>query len=148
MFRRNFYIISLIWLLLPFYINGQQLTSSFTSEKLEKGRIYCNGLDFKTVTNQNTFLYCKDVYTRKNNYREALHVMQIADRKFPYAYKVRLEKALALKQMGSTAESTRELTGLIQLYPHKFELHNYLARIQYDEDRIKSVMPFIVSVIS
>ncbi|MDO5656312.1 MAG: hypothetical protein Q4G27_09255 [Flavobacteriaceae bacterium] len=134
-------------MLIPLYLKAQEPVFDLTPEKLEKGKEYCDKLHWRTVMNEQTFLYCQAVYHRKNNHRQALSVIEMAGRKFPYSYHVRLQKALALQHIGSTDESTRELTGLLQLYPNKFELHNYLARIQYDKDRIKSVMPFIVSVI-
>lgn len=114
---------------------------------LKKGKAYCDNLNFKSVDKESTLKLCKSIYTEKHRYREALRVIEIAQRKFPYSYEVRLQKALALNDLGSYHEATKEIAGLIQLYPEKFELHNYLARIQYNHDKVKSVMPFIISVL-
>lgn len=145
--KKLFYnLFFLLTALYPFLSGAQELKNSANAH-IEKGKKYCGELDFKTVKNKNTFLYCKSIYSQQIQYREALQVMDIAEKKFPYSYEVRLQKALALQQMGSNKEAGEILSGLIQLYPDKFELHNYMARLEYSNDRIKSLMPFIVSVI-
>lgn len=128
---------------------AQNLRGHFvTTEKLDKGKTYCDDLKFKSVEKAETFIFCKSVYSHKYDFREALKVIEIAQKKHPYSYDIRLEKALALHDLGSSTDAAKELIGLIKLYPDKFELHNYMARIQYNNDRVKSVMPFIVSVMT
>lgn len=143
----NFLIFILF--LTPFYLISQQNEGIVQSKSdLNEGKAFCDDLNFKSVQKEATLKKCKSIYTEKHRYREALRVIEIAQRKFPYSYEVRLQKALALNDLGSYHEATKEIAGLIQLYPEKFELHNYLARIQYNRDRVKSVMPFIVSVMT
>ena len=145
--KKDSLLILLFIFLIPIGLLSQELRKNMLSgEKLNKGKSYCDDLKFKTIDKESTFIYCKTVYTEKYNFREALKVIEIAQKKFPYSYDVRLEKSLALYDLGSSTEASKELTGLIKLYPNKFELHNNLARIQYDNDRVKSLMPFIMSV--
>lgn len=141
-------IIVVLFLLFTSTLYSQHLRGHFiTTEKLNKGKEYCDDLDFITVDKAETFIFCKSVYTHKYDYRKALNVIEIAQKKYPYSYNIRLEKALALNDLGSHTTASKEIIGLIKLYPNKFELHNYLARIQYENDRVMSVMPFIFSVI-
>ena len=139
-------ILNIVILLFSIPSFSQSLSSNFSNVKLDKGKTYCDDLEFKTVDTRETFVYCKAVYTQKNNYRQALNVIEIAQKKFPYSYDVRLQKALALQDLGSSSYAQKELIGLLKLYPSKPDLHNYLARIQYGNDRVTSLMSFIMSV--
>lgn len=137
----------LLFIFQPIF-SQQSENSVHLGKNLSKGKALCDNLNFKSVQEEATLKLCKSVYTEKHRYREALNVIEIAHQKFPYSYEVSLERALALNEVGSYREASNEISRLIKLYPEKFELHNYLARIQYNRDRVKSVMPFIVSVIT
>lgn len=138
----------IIYIIFNFFsvLYAQDLRSNLSNNKIDKGIDYCDELNFKRENKINTFLYCKTVYTQKNQIRNALNVIEIANKKFPYSYEIRLQKALMLQEIGNPGQASSELIGLVKLYPEKFELHNYLGRVQFDNNRIMSVMPFIVSL--
>lgn len=139
MIRKKLFILSVL-----FFISSNLLAQRLTkNNSLQKNIEICNSMDFQNIEDESSFVFCKRVYTQNFDPRKALEILNIGSEKFPYNYDIRLQKVLTYQDLKEYDLASKELSGLIHLYPERQDLHNYMARIQFNQNKVESIMPFV-----
>ncbi len=125
-------------------LNGQEV-SSLTQKQLKEITKNCKISSLKQEDNSQVLL-CSKAFTESMKYQSAVNTIELAYARDPYNYDIRLQRILALNNVGNQNKAEEDLKRLIALYPQKAELHNYLARLQFPGHRIPSLMAFLWSM--
>ncbi len=126
-------------------LKGQEV-ASLTQKQLKEITKNCKIQSLKKQAQNPQIVKCSKAFTESMQYQSALQSIEIAYAREPYNYNIRLQRVLALNNVGNQKKAEEDLKRLIKLYPEKAELHNYLARLQFPQHRVPALMAFLWSM--